>query len=104
MGYCPRKDTVYECIQESKDIFLPLEGPNDLNGRYLVEDTPLSLLAMIYIGKIAGVKTPLMESVVNLASALKGENYWLTGRTLEKMGIDHMNMESIKEFLEYGYK
>ncbi len=103
MGYCPHGETVYECIQGSTDIFLPLEGPNDLNGRYLAEDAPLSLLAMASIGHSVGVPTPLMDSVVHLASALKNENYWLTGRTLDKIGLENKSIEEIKGFLQLGY-
>lgn len=103
MGYTPYADTVYECIQGSEEIFLPLEGPNDLNGRYLTEDAPLSLLAMASIGYAAEVKTPLMDSVINLAGALKNENYWQSGRTLKKMGLENMNVKEIKAFLKYGY-
>ena len=102
MGYCPKKDTVYECIQGSTDIFLPLEGPNDLNGRYLVEDGPFTLVAMAGVAKAAGVATPLMDSVVNLAGALKNEDYWKTGRTLDKIGLDGMTVSQIKEYLQNG--
>lgn len=102
MGYCPRKDTVYECIQGSTDIFLPLEGPNDLNGRYLVEDAPYTLVCMVSVAHAVGVKTPLMESVINLAGALKGEDYWDVGRTLDKIGLNKMTMEQIKNYLQNG--
>lgn len=102
MGYCPRKDTLYDCIQGSKDIFLPLEGPNDLNGRYLVEDGPYTLVCMVSIAKAVGVETPLMEAIVNLAGALKGENYWHIGRTLKKVGLDGMSVEEIKNYLLNG--
>lgn len=102
MGYCPRKDTVYECIQGSTDIFLPLEGPNDLNGRYLVEDGPYTLVCMASVAGLVGIKTPLMDSIVNLAGALKGEDYWNTGRTLEKIGLNGMTKDEIKEYLLYG--
>ena len=102
MGYCPRKDTVYECIQGSTDIFLPLEGPNDLNGRYLVEDGPYTLVCMASVAGLVGINTPLMDSIVNLAGALKGEDYWNTGRTLEKIGLNGMTKDEIKEYLLYG--
>lgn len=102
MGYCPKKDTVYECIQGSTDIFLPLEGPNDLNGRYLVEDAPFTLVCMASVAEVAGVQTPLMKSVVYLASALKNEAYWKKGRTLEKIGLDNMTVEQIKHYLQEG--
>ncbi len=104
MGYCPLKETVYECIQGSTDIFIPLEGPNDLNGRYLVEDAPCSLVAMVSIARAIGVNTPLMESIVHLACALKGMNYWESGRTLEKMGIDNKSKEEIAKYLRYGFE
>lgn len=102
MGYTPKGATVYECIQGSKDIFLPLEGPNDLNGRYLVEDAPFTLVCMASVAKTVNVSTPLMHSVINLAAALKNENYWETGRTLEKVGLNNMSLEQIKEYLKIG--
>lgn len=103
MGYCPRKDTVYECIQGSKEIFLPLEGPNDLNGRYLTEDGPYTLVCMASLAQAIGIKTPLMESVVNLAGALKGEDYWSIGRTLDKIGLQGMSIDQIRTYLQEGY-
>ena len=104
MGYTSDKNSVYDAIRSSTDIFLPLEGPNNLDGRYLVEDTPCSLVAMAEIGKVEGVPTPTMDAVINIANALKGEDYWNTGRTLAKMGIDGMNPHEINEFLMNGYK
>lgn len=103
MGYCPLRENVYDCIQGSTDIFLPLKGPNDLNSRYLVEDTPHSLVAMSEIAKSVNVPTPIMDSIVNLACVLKGENYWVEGRTLEKMGINNLSVNEIKQFLHEGY-
>ena len=102
MGYCPRKDTVYDCIQGSTDIFLPLEGPNDLNGRYLVEDAPYTLVCMSSVADAAGIDTPLMKSVVYLASALKNQDYWSVGRTLEKVGLNNMSIDQIKLYLQTG--
>jgi opine dehydrogenase len=102
MGYCQRKDTVYDCIRSSIDVFMPLEGPNDLDSRYLVEDAPCTLVCMVEIAHMAGVDVPVMESIVNLAGALKGEDYRVSGRTLESVGLDGMSIDEIKEFLHYG--
>jgi opine dehydrogenase len=103
MGYCPLEDDLYKTYQGSTDVFLPIEGPNDLNGRYLTEDAPCSLVAMAAFADAVGVKTPLMDSVICLASALKSEDYWTTGRTLEKMGLAGMSKEQIHDFLNNGY-
>jgi opine dehydrogenase len=102
MGYCKKKETVYDCIQSSTDVFMPLDGPNDLDSRYLVEDTPCTLVCMTELARLAGVEVPVMESVVNLAGALKGEDYRVSGRTLESLGLGGMSIDEIKEFLHYG--
>lgn len=102
MGYCPKKETLYECIRGSQEVFLPIEGPNELSGRYLVEDTPCSLVAMSALAEIAGCATPLMDAVISLAGALRGEEYRKTGRTLAAMGLDGMTVDEIRRYLMYG--
>lgn len=102
MGYCPLRDNLYDTFQGSEEVFLPIEGPNTLEGRYLVEDVPFSLVGMVYYARLAGVKTPVMDSVVHIASALRNENYWETGRTLADMGIDGMTVEEVKKFVHEG--
>ena len=74
-----------------------------LSGRYLTEDAPCSLVFCANLAKAIGVPTPIMDSVTNLASALRDENYWVTGRTLDKVGPDGKNVEEIKTFLQEGY-
>ncbi len=103
MGYAPKRETLYESYRDSK-VFNPLKGPKDLNDRYLTEDTPYSLVALSNIAHSIGLKTPVMDSVITLASALKDEDYWKMGRTLEDLGIEGMNIEEIKDFLQNGYK
>lgn len=104
MGYCPLKETVYECIHGDTSIFLPIEGPHTLNNRYLTEDAPYSLVAMSSLAKIARVETPLMDSIINLAGSLMSENYWATGRNVHKMGIYGMTSDELKEYVKTGHK
>ena len=103
MGYGTHEETLYETYQSSTDIFLQIEGPNDLSGRYLTEDAPCSLVAMAEIGRAVGVQTPLMDSIIHLASVLRSESYWETGRTLEDMGLGGMNKEQMLDFVRNGY-
>lgn len=102
MGYVPKRDTLYESYRDS-EAFSPLKGPKDLNDRYLTEDTPCSLVALSSIADVAGVDTPIIDAVINLASALKDINYWETGRTINNLGIRGMATDDIKEFLHNGY-
>ncbi|QXM06515.1 NAD/NADP-dependent octopine/nopaline dehydrogenase family protein [Crassaminicella indica] len=103
MGYVPKRETLYECYRDSES-FRDLKGPKDLNDRYLTEDTPCSLVLLSNIGHVVGVKTPVMDSVVTLASSLKDENYWETGYTVEDLGLNGMNLKEIKDFLQNGYE
>lgn len=103
MGYCRDRSSVYAAIQSSGEVFLPLEGPNDLSGRYLTEDAPCSMVAMIEFAGLAGVDTPTMDGVISLASALRNEDYRTSGRTLDKMGVDGMTIQELKKFLYEGW-
>lgn len=102
MGYCPDADTVYESYQGSKDVFLPIEGPNSLNDRYLTEDTPYSLVAMSEFAKAVGVATPYMDSIITLAGGLMDVDYRVSGRTLDKMGLNGMTKAEIEEYIHNG--
>lgn len=103
MGYAPKRENLYESYRDS-ETFSGLKGPNDLNSRYLTEDTPCSLVALSSIADLIDVETPVMDSVITLASALKDENYWESGYTIETLGFSGMNLEEIKDFLQNGYR
>jgi len=101
--YCPKSDDLYAAYQGSVGIFLDIEGPNDLSGRYLTEDVPYSLVFCAKLARQLGVETPLMDSVATLASALRDEDYWVTGRTLEKVGLAGMTGPEMRKFVMEGY-
>ena len=103
-GYCPKSDDLYTAYQGSVGIFMDIEGPNDLSGRYLTEDAPCSLVFCANLARALGVKSPIMDSVANLASALRDEDYWVTGRTLEKVGLAGMTGEEMRAFVNEGYR
>ncbi len=103
-GYCPKADDLYTAYRGSVGIFMDISGPNDLSGRYLTEDAPCSLVFCANLARALGVKTPLMDSVTYLASALRNEDYWVTGRTLEKVGLEGMNAQQMREFVMNGYQ
>lgn len=75
-GYTPQADTLYDAYQGSEGIFLDIEGPNGLSGRYLTEDAPMSLIFCTDVAGIVDVDTPVMQAVGVLASALRSENYY----------------------------
>ena len=44
----------------------PIQGPNSIYDRYLTEDCPYGLVPWASIGKLLGIETPIMDSVINI--------------------------------------
>lgn len=102
MNYAPQRDSLYEAYRDS-EVFSSLTGPDSLDNRYLTEDTPYSLRAIVAIGKFLEVDTTNMEAIITLGSALMGANYMRDGRTMETMGLSGIAKENLKDFLQNGY-
>ncbi len=83
-GLAPEKGaTTYDTIQSSilAEAQFPC-GPGALEHRFVSEDVPYSLVLASSIGREIGVPTPVIDSLVHLASVASGQDYWAQGRTL----------------------
>lgn len=79
------------------------EGPYSLKSRYLMEDVKYGLRLFSSLGRMFNVPTPVSDAFVTLSSKLIGEDFWKTGRTVEKLGIDpSWNLKKLYKFLEDG--
>jgi len=76
-------------------------GPNSIYHRYVTEDVPVGCKTYHELGVKYGVKTPIIDSMITIASAMVGKDYFKEGYTLGYLGIDNMSKE---ELLEYLYK
>jgi opine dehydrogenase len=70
-------------------------APTKLDNRLLTEDVPTGILPLLELGKISGVPTPLMESVLHISQTLLKRNFQEEGRTLKNLFPDDFNMDSI---------
>lgn len=102
MNYAPKRNSLYEAYRDS-EVFSSLTGPDTLENRYLTEDTPYSLRAIVAIAKFLELDTPNMEAIITIGSALMGANYMLDGRTMKSMGLEGIKKDAIKDFLYNGY-
>src|SRR5262249_1447030 len=50
--------------------------------RYMREDTHMGLSFLASVGRLAGVETPLVDAFLSIGSAICGEDFLATGRTL----------------------
>lgn len=81
-----------------------ISGPHDIHSRYLTEDAPYGLVPWSHIGRLAGVKTPYIDAVVNIYNVIHERNWWEEGRNIEKLGLADMGIDQIKKYLKTGRK
>ena len=93
--------TLCDCIQ-SIDAYDDVGSPSSLNHRYVLEDVPTGLVPISHLGKLAGVETPAIDAVINMACQLYDCDFWNTGRNLENMGLEGLNLYEVREYVRTG--
>ncbi|NPV69163.1 MAG: NAD(P)-binding domain-containing protein [Firmicutes bacterium] len=81
----------YEGIEAGRKM----KGPKTLTDRYLTEDVPMGLVFYSSMGRIAGVPTPIIDSVIHLVSHLLGTDLWSEGRNLRTLGLEGTSVEEL---------
>lgn len=93
-----KKDNLYDLIQ-SIESYRALRNPTNTKHRFIVEDTMSGLVPLASVGHALGIPTPMMDSFVNLASAICGRDFWSEGRTAEKLGMADKTVEDIQNMV-----
>jgi opine dehydrogenase len=101
LGYTEAADTLYEQYTTSK-VFAPMRAPENMNGRFITEDIPYGLVTWASIAELINVDVPLMKSLVHVASAIMGKEYFEEGRTMKNLGLEKLSIEEFKKFVEEG--
>lgn len=73
-----------------------IKAPDSLSHRYYLEDFGFGLLPFLAFAGIAGVATPVAQSLVELGSALTGIDFRANGRTAERMRISGLTSAQLK--------
>lgn len=89
---------IYSSVQ-ANSIYGGIKAPNSLDTRYISEDVPMSLVPIAELGKLAGVETPAINTMIDLANILHKTNYRREGRTLEKLGLRGMSIQQVLELV-----
>ena len=71
--------------------------------RYMLEDTRIGLSFIISCGELAGVPTPLARAFLSIGSAITGEEFMQTGRTLKTLGLGGMSKDALQSLLAKGF-
>lgn len=79
-----------------------IKSPPSLDHRYVLEDVGYGLVAFSAFGRLAGVPTPVIDAHVTLAGAAMGIDFWKTGLTLDKMGLDGVRRDELLQRVDEG--
>ncbi len=94
--------SAYRAINESVPN-QTIKSPSSLDHRYIKEDVGYGLVPMAEIARLLGVKTPVMDALITLASTALHTNFRNEGLTLEKMGLASVLAENLPEILQEGF-
>ena len=76
-----------------------IKAPDSLQHRYYREDFGHGLLPFLELAAIAGVRTPVAQSLFTLAQTLVGVDYRAGGRTAAAMGIAGLSRDELKRLV-----
>jgi opine dehydrogenase len=71
--------------------------------RYMREDLRLGLSFLVSVAELAGVATPLAFSFLAIGGAICGEDFIEGGRTLESLGLGHLDRDELQTLLRGGF-
>ncbi len=101
LAYNATGETLSETVKNNP-AYATVKGQKSLLTRYILEDIPTGLVPMIELGKLTGIETTRMETIVKLGELLTGKDFHKTGRTLPNLGLANMTVKEILQFLETG--
>ena len=79
-----------------------IAGPNDLQNRYLTEDTPYGLVPWTAIARMHDIRMPAAEAMITLYGIIHEKDWFTEGLSAAKMGLDHFSADELKSYLYSG--
>jgi len=102
-SYDATGSTLYECIRNVK-AYENVGSPSNLHHRYVLEDVPTGLVPIAFLGRLVGVKTPTIDTVINMACHLYERSFWREGRNLVRLGLEGLTPTEVIEYVYTGVR
>jgi opine dehydrogenase len=90
--------SLYGRIQDNGK-YKGVAAPTTVEHRYIFEDIPTGLVPIASLGNCLGVRTPVINSVIDIATQFYGIDFRKTGRTVESLGLQGMGVQEIVEYV-----
>ncbi|MFQ5895980.1 MAG: NAD/NADP octopine/nopaline dehydrogenase family protein [Nitrospinota bacterium] len=91
-----------DSLEEVRQVYQGSMAPMRLEHRYLLEEIPFSFVPLSALAHLAGLTTPVTDSLVALGGALLGRDFWAEGRSLGAMGLEGLSLERVRWYVETG--
>ena len=75
----------------------------DFSFGYITEDVKCNLALLCSILDHAEIRAPIALSLLTLLDEIVGEDFTLTGRTLDRLGLGGMSIDEIKAIFRRGF-
>jgi opine dehydrogenase len=99
--YGARGKDIYETIRNCR-AYVSVPSPDSMKSRYITEDIPYGYVPVTSLAKVAGVPTPNFDAMISMANAINQVDYRSEGRTLQKLGLDRMDVKQILQYANDG--
>jgi opine dehydrogenase len=105
--YSVREATLVETCQRltynSDGPYQATGTPKSLDHKFITEDVPTGLIPMSALGVAAGVRTPAIDTLIEVVRSMTGKDFATEGRTLERLGLHGMDGPQIRRVMEEGF-
>ncbi len=101
LAYDARGSSLNEAIHNNPGYY-GIKAPANLEHRYIFEDVPMSLVPIAALGRQYGVQVAAMDAIIRLACIIHQTDYWRTGRTLDKLGLQGLSVGELNTYVNEG--
>ena len=101
LAYAATGDNLHDAIHNQTG-YIGITAPPTLSHRYITEDVPMSLVPIAALAQRYGVSVRGIESIIRMACIIHSTDYWRTGRTLDKLGIDNLSVSEVNRLVMNG--
>jgi opine dehydrogenase len=88
---------------DKEGMVAKISGPSSVKSRYITEDLPQGLVPMAKLARKFGVPTPVIDSIITMASVINGTDYMQEGISLEQLGLASLSKKQILKVLNEGF-
>ncbi|CAN5674145.1 hypothetical protein BH23DEI1_BH23DEI1_14550 [soil metagenome] len=93
--------TYYDAVHTTP-VHGAARAPASVDHRYFTEDLPYGLVPIVEIGRVLGMSLTATRGVVDVVGALMGVDFWSTGRTAARLGLEGMGVAEMRHYARTG--